>query len=76
MINAKPGEYGTLKENIYAETRAHYNFEENRVQATLGVRKQISPDSSMGLYGLYNQTFSGLEVKDVGIGVNYQSRFE
>jgi hypothetical protein len=76
MLNSKPGEYGNLKDNVYAETRAHYNFEENRMEATLGVRKQISPDSSMGMYGLYSQTYSGMEVKDIGIGVNYSSRFE
>jgi hypothetical protein len=76
MLNAKPGEYGKFSENIYAETRIHYNLQENRADATLGVRKQISPDSSMGVHGLYSQNFSGAEVKDIGVGVSYQSRFE
>jgi len=76
MFNAKPGEYGSLTQNVYGETRSNYNFEEQRLEATLGVRKQISPDSSMGLYGLYSQTFNNLDVKDLGVGVSYQSRFD
>lgn len=76
LFNAKPGEYGTLTQNIYAETRTQYNFHENRLDATVGVRKQISPDASIGMYGLYSQSFGALDVKDLGIGVSYQSRFE
>lgn len=76
MFNAKPGEYGTLTQNIFVESRTHYNFHENRLNATVGVRKQISPDSSMGVYGLYSQSFGALELKDLGVGVNYQSRFD
>ena len=76
MLNAKSGEYGKLSENIYAETRVHYNLQENRADAAIGVRKQISPDASMGVHGLYSQNFSGAEVKDIGLGVSYQSRFE
>lgn len=76
ILNHKPGEYGTLKENVFAEGRSEYNFNEQRLQTSVGVRKQISPDASMGFYGLYSHSFSGGGAQDLGLGVNYQSRFD
>lgn len=74
ILNHTPGEYGSLTDNLYAEGRAEYNFEEERLRATLGVRKHISPDSSMGAYGLYSQSLNGSN-EDIAVGVNYQNRW-
>lgn len=76
MFNKKIGEYGSLKENIFIESRAKYELKDNQLQSTLGVRKQISPDSSFGFYGLYSKTFLGHRPEDFGVGANYQSRFD
>lgn len=75
IINYKPGDYGGWKDNVFAESRAEYDFTAQQMRTSLGVRKQISPDSSMGLYALYSKTFAGDAPEDLGLGVNYQSRF-
>jgi hypothetical protein len=75
MLNHKPGEYGGWKDNVYAESHTDFEYNQKQVRTTLGIRKQISPDSSMGLYALYSKTFAGDAPEDLGLGVNYQSRF-
>lgn len=75
IINYKPGEYGRFKDNMYIETNTNYNHNEARLRSTFGVRKQISPDSSLGVYGSGTLSTGG-EKHDVGIGVNYQLRFD
>lgn len=75
IINYKPGEYGSFKDNMYLETHTNYNHNEARLRSTFGVRKQISPDSSLGVYGSGTLSTGG-EKHDVGIGVNYQLRFD
>ncbi len=76
IMNHKPGEYGGWKDNVWAESRTEYDFSEQQVRTSLGVRKQISPDASMGFYGMYSKNFSGGNApEDLGLGVNYQSRF-
>lgn len=77
MFNQKQGEYGSLTDNIWAETRNEYDFTEKQLRSSVGVRKQISPDSSMGLYALYSKSFdNNRAADDVALGVNYQSRFD
>lgn len=75
MLNAKPGEYGGLTDNIWAESQTEYIHEENKVNTSLGVRKQISPDSSMGFYALYSAGTNSVTPNDLGLGVNYQARW-
>ncbi len=75
IINYKPGEYGAFKDNMYVETNTNYNHNEARLRSTFGVRKQISPDSSLGVYGSGTLSTGG-EKHDVGIGVNYQLKFD
>lgn len=76
IFNYKPGEYGELKDNVLAEARAGYNYSENQVSTTIGLRKQLSPDTSAGVYGLYRQSFDNGLNNDAAIGINYQSRFD
>lgn len=75
ILNYKPGEYGEFKDNMYVESNTNYNHEEARLRTTFGVRKQISPDSSLGVYGSGTLSTGG-EKHDVGLGVNYQLRFD
>lgn len=75
ILNYKPGEYGEFKDNMYVESNTNYNHEEARLRTTFGVRKQISPDSSLGVYGSGTLSTGG-ENHDVGVGVNYQLRFD
>lgn len=75
VINYKPGEYGEFKDNMYLESNTNYNHEEARVRSTFGVRKQISADSSLGIYGSGTLSTAG-EKHDVGLGVNYQLKFD
>lgn len=76
LINHKPGDYGSWKDNVFAESRTEYDFNEQQMRTSLGVRKQISPDASMGFYGMYSKTFAGGNApEDLGLGINYQSRF-
>ncbi|PKL74225.1 MAG: hypothetical protein CVV27_21585, partial [Candidatus Melainabacteria bacterium HGW-Melainabacteria-1] len=76
LINHLPGDYGSWKDNVFVESRSTYDFSEQQARTSLGVRKQISPDASMGLYALYSKTFAGNEPEDLGLGINYQSRFD
>lgn len=76
VLNAKPGEYGGLTDNVWAESSTQYDHNEGQLRTSLGVRKQISPDSSMGLYGLYSTSTTGATPDDVGLGVNYQARWD
>lgn len=75
IIHYKPGEYGSFKDNMYLESNTNYNHNEARLRSTFGVRKQISPDSSLGVYGSGSLSTGG-EKHDVGVGVNYQLRFD
>lgn len=75
ILNYKPGEYGEFKDNMYVESNTNYNHEEARLRTTFGVRKQISPDASLGVYGSGTLSTGG-EKHDVGVGVNYQLRFD
>jgi hypothetical protein len=75
ILNYKPGEYGAFKDNMYVESNTNYNHEEARLRTTFGVRKQISPDASLGVYGSGTLSTGG-EKHDVGLGVNYQLRFD
>lgn len=76
IVNHKPGEYGDLKDNVFIEGRTKYAIHDQQLQTTVGVRKQISPDSSAGVYALYSKTFAGDRPEDLGLGVNYQKRFD
>lgn len=76
IVNYKPGEYGGLKDNVFIEGRTKYAIQDQQLQTTVGVRKQISPDSSAGVYALYSKTFAGDRPEDLGLGVNYQKRFD
>lgn len=77
LINYKPGDYGKLTDNVFAEGRGEYDFNEQQMRTSIGVRKQISPDASMGLYALYSKSFAGSNApEDLGLGVNYQARFD
>ncbi|HEY9842310.1 MAG TPA: hypothetical protein V6D23_17750, partial [Candidatus Obscuribacterales bacterium] len=75
ILNHTPGDYGGLTDNLWAESRTEYDYTEGQVRTSLGVRKQISPDSSMGLYALYSTSTKGAAPDDLGLGVNYQSRW-
>lgn len=75
MFNEKQGEYGDWNDNLYADMSADYNMAEEKIRGTVGVRKQLSPDSSMGMYGLYQYQLDDSSASDIGLGVNYQSRF-
>ncbi|MBF2054000.1 MAG: hypothetical protein IGS03_11130 [Candidatus Sericytochromatia bacterium] len=76
ILNHKPGEYGGLRDNVFVEGRTSYEFHEQRVRATVGLNKQISPDESVGVYALYSQQFEGMKSEDAAIGVNYQKRWD
>ncbi len=76
IINHKPGEYGGFKDNVSVEANSVYNYAEGNVRASVGIRKQISPDASMGAYALYSLSLNGNNSDDMGIGLNYQSRFD
>lgn len=75
ILNHKPGEYGELKDNIYAEATSKYDFSESTLRTTFGLRKQLSPDASAGIFGLYSQGFEGDTRPDFGGGINYQNRW-
>lgn len=76
ILNHKPGEYGGLKDNVFIEANSVYNYSEGNIRSSVGVRKQISPDASMGAYALYSLSINGKNADDMGIGVNYQARFD
>lgn len=76
IINHTPGEYGGLTDNLFVESTTVYNHNESQLRSSIGVRKQISPDASMGAYALYSVSLSGANKDDMGIGINYQSRFD
>lgn len=76
IFNHKPGEYGKLKDNLMAEAQMSYGVADNQVRTTVGLRKQLSPDTSAGVYGLYRQSFDNAQDNDAAIGLNYQSRFD
>lgn len=76
IFNHKPGEYGGFKDNVFVEANSVYNYSEGHVRSSVGIRKQISPDASMGAYALYSLSLNGKNADDMGIGINYQSRFD
>ncbi len=75
ILKYKPGVYGNFGENMYMETTTNYNHNEERLRSTFGVRKQISADSSVGVYGSFTASTGG-EDHDAGLGVNFQTRFD
>lgn len=76
LLFHNPTDYGAWNENLFFETRTQYEMQENQLKATLGLRKPISPDSSFGIFGMFNKQFSEEKTEDYGAGMNYQVRWE
>lgn len=64
------------RSHLFIDSKVNYDSYDNNMGFKLGLRKQVSRDESLSLYGKYTKNFNPNEADDGGVGFYYKLKFD